>query len=69
MSFAMECGSVFGASQFPKHRETRAPYVDELLPHKTEIDPKYAFIFRLLRSMMPVIELKLGSVGRRKNST
>ena len=38
-------GLFLAASQFPKHRETRAPYVDELLPHKTEIDPKYAFIF------------------------
>lgn len=38
-------GLFLAASQFPKHRETRAPFVDELLPHKSEIDPKYAFIF------------------------
>ena len=34
------------ASQFPRNRETRAPFVDELLPHKSEIDPKYKFLFR-----------------------
>lgn len=33
------------ASKFPKHRETRAPLVAELLPHKSEIDPKYTFLF------------------------
>ncbi|MEM7279862.1 MAG: DNA topoisomerase, partial [Pseudomonadota bacterium] len=38
-------GMFLAASQFPKNRETRAPYVDELLPHQAEIDPKYAFIF------------------------
>jgi len=38
-------GLFLAASQFPKHRETRAPFVDELLPHKSEIDPKYAFLF------------------------
>ncbi|MEM1111101.1 MAG: type I DNA topoisomerase [Pseudomonadota bacterium] len=38
-------GLFLAASQFPKNRETRAPFVDELLPHKDEIDPKYAFLF------------------------
>lgn len=38
-------GLFLAASQFPKNRETRAPLVSELLPHKDEIDPKYAFIF------------------------
>ncbi len=39
-------GLFLAASQFPKNRETRAPYIDELLPHKDEIDPKYTFLFR-----------------------
>ncbi|MEM9759236.1 MAG: type I DNA topoisomerase [Pseudomonadota bacterium] len=38
-------GLFLAASQFPKHRETRAPLVRELLPHRDEIDPKYAFLF------------------------
>ena len=38
-------GIFLAASQFPKHRETRPPYVDELLPHQAEIDPKYHFLF------------------------
>ena len=38
-------GLFLAASKFPKNRETRAPYVEELLPHKEEIDPKYNFIF------------------------
>jgi len=38
-------GLFLAASQFPRNRETRAPYVDELLPHRGEIDPKYAFLF------------------------
>ncbi len=38
-------GLFLAASQFPKHRETRAPLVMELLPHKHEIDPKYEFLF------------------------
>ena len=37
-------GIFLAASQFPKNRETRAPFVDELLPHKAEIDPKYHFL-------------------------
>jgi DNA topoisomerase I len=37
-------GLFLAASQFPKNRETRAPKVFELLPHRSEIDPKYAFI-------------------------
>ncbi|MDQ2075577.1 type I DNA topoisomerase [Marinimicrobium sp. ABcell2] len=38
-------GLFLAASQFPKNRETRAPLVEELLPHKDEIDPKYRFLF------------------------
>lgn len=38
-------GLFLAASQFPKNRETRAPLVSELLPHKSEIDPKYTFLF------------------------
>ena len=34
-------GIFLAASQFPKHRETRPPFVDELLPHQAEIDPKH----------------------------
>ncbi len=34
-------GIFLAASQFPKHRETRAPLVAELLPHKDELDPKF----------------------------
>jgi DNA topoisomerase I len=37
-------GLFLAASQFPKHRETRAPKVLELLPHKDEIDPKYHYL-------------------------
>jgi DNA topoisomerase-1 len=39
-------GMFLAASQFPKNRETRAPLVEELLPHKDEIDPKYAFLMK-----------------------
>jgi DNA topoisomerase-1 len=38
-------GSFLAASQFPKNRETRAPLVAEIIPHKSEIDPKYTFLF------------------------
>lgn len=37
-------GLFLAASKFPKNRETRAPLVEELLPHKDEIDPKYEFL-------------------------
>jgi len=37
-------GLFLAASQFPRNRETRAPFLDELLPHKDEIDPKYHFL-------------------------
>ncbi|MDP3815914.1 type I DNA topoisomerase [Pseudomonas sp.] len=37
-------GLFLAASQFPKNRETRAPLVLELTPHKDEIDPKYHFL-------------------------
>jgi DNA topoisomerase-1 len=37
-------GLFLAASKFPKNRETRAPKVRELLPHRSEIDPKYHFL-------------------------
>jgi len=37
-------GMFLAASKFPKNRETRAPYIEELLPHKSKIDPKYNFL-------------------------
>jgi DNA topoisomerase-1 len=37
-------GLFLAASQFPKNRETRAPLVLELIPHKDELDEKYHFI-------------------------
>ncbi|MDG9857250.1 type I DNA topoisomerase [Pseudomonas nitroreducens] len=37
-------GLFLAASQFPKNRETRAPLVAELIPHKEELDPKYHFL-------------------------
>ncbi len=37
-------GLFLAASQFPKNRETRAPLVEELLPYKDLIDPKYHFL-------------------------
>ena len=38
-------GLFLAASQFPRNRETRAPFLEEILPHKSEIDPKYNFLF------------------------
>ena len=37
-------GLFLAASKFPKNRETRAPLVRELKPHRSEIDPKYGFL-------------------------
>ncbi len=37
-------GMFLAASKFPKNRETRAPLVSELIPHRDEIDPKYHFL-------------------------
>ncbi len=37
-------GMFLAASGFPRNRETRAPLVAELLPHRSEIDPKYHFL-------------------------
>ena len=39
-------GIFLAASDFPRNRETRAPYVDELIPHQNEIDDKYQFLLR-----------------------
>ncbi|SEF76267.1 type I DNA topoisomerase [Marinobacterium lutimaris] len=37
-------GLFLAASQFPKNRETRAPLVSELIPHRSDIDPKYHYL-------------------------
>jgi len=37
-------GLFLAASKFPRNRETRAPAVLEILPHKSEIDAKYQFL-------------------------
>ena len=37
-------GIFLAASQFPRHRETRAPLVAELLPHAKELDPKFKYL-------------------------
>lgn len=39
-------GIFLAASQFPKHRETRAPLVSELKPHANELDPKFAYLLQ-----------------------
>ena len=39
-------GIFLAASQFPRHRETRAPTVNELLPYKERIDEKYQFLLK-----------------------
>jgi len=39
-------GIFLAASKFPKNRETRAPLLKELLPHKDEIDSKYSYLFK-----------------------
>jgi DNA topoisomerase-1 len=37
-------GIFLAASQFPKHRETRAPTVEEIVSVKDKLDPKYRFL-------------------------
>ena len=37
-------GIFLAASQFPKHRETRAPKVTELKSHANELDPKFQYL-------------------------
>ncbi|MEA3299238.1 MAG: type I DNA topoisomerase [Pseudomonadota bacterium] len=37
-------GLFLAASKFPKHRETRAPLVRELLPHRAALDPKHHYL-------------------------
>ncbi len=37
-------GLFLAASKFPKNRETRAPLVAELLPHRDELDEKYHYL-------------------------
>ena len=37
-------GLFLAASQFPRHRETRAPYVHELISRRNDIDPKHHYL-------------------------
>ena len=37
-------GIFLAASQFPKHRETRAPTVEEIVSVRDQLDPKYKFL-------------------------
>jgi len=37
-------GIFLASSAFPRSRETRAPLVKEIIPHRDEIDPKYQFL-------------------------
>ena len=37
-------GIFLAASQFPRHRETRAPAVSELKAHAEELHPKYRYL-------------------------
>ncbi|MAZ65962.1 MAG: DNA topoisomerase I subunit omega [Kangiellaceae bacterium] len=37
-------GIFLAAHDFPKSRETRAPLVSELIPHKDELDPKHRYL-------------------------
>jgi DNA topoisomerase-1 len=37
-------GIFLASSAFPRSRETRAPRVSELIPHREEIDPKYQYL-------------------------
>ncbi len=39
-------GIFLAASQFPRHRETRAPAVAELKAHADELDPKHHYLIR-----------------------
>jgi len=39
-------GLFLAASKFPKNRETRAPLLKELIPHKDQIDPKYHYLMK-----------------------
>ena len=43
-------GLFLAASGFPKNRETRAPLVKELLPHRDELDIKYHFLLEAPRT-------------------
>ena len=38
-------GLFLAASKIPRNRETRAPFVEELMSHKEEIDSKYNYLF------------------------
>jgi DNA topoisomerase-1 len=39
-------GLFLAASKFPRNRETRAPLISELIPHKSEIDEKYHYLLK-----------------------
>ena len=38
-------GLFLAASGYPRNRETRSPKISELLPHRNEIDSKFAYLF------------------------
>ena len=42
-------GLFLAASSFPRHRESRSVLVEELLPHRDEVDPKYAYLMEAPR--------------------
>ncbi|MFM1896343.1 MAG: hypothetical protein RLZZ385_1417 [Pseudomonadota bacterium] len=42
-------GIFLAASKFPRNRETRAPLVEELLPHRDEMDPKFHYLLEAPR--------------------
>ena len=37
-------GLFLAASKFPRNRQTRAPLVEELVPHANELDPKFKYL-------------------------
>jgi len=39
-------GLFLAASKFPRNRETRAPLISELIPHRSEIDEKYHYLLK-----------------------
>jgi len=39
-------GLFLAASKFPRNRETRAPLIKELIPHKAAIDPKFHYLLK-----------------------
>ncbi len=50
-------GMFMASSLFPKSRETRAPFVSELIAHKDELDPKFIYL-----SEAPIVDNKKNPV-------